>query len=486
LWRVKSGADHAAEVAEARKLRELGCEKVTIRYHEDSWRDGGESFTFRIDAAPGRGGDPALKKMVADVRALGWNVGLYSNYTDFASVSALWDPDHLLRLPNGDWQRSWMRCYSPKPMWGVEVEARNAPRIREKFGTNHSYCDVHTVFMPCEREDYDARVPGAATFRRTYECFGRILCNEKVAYQGPVYSEGRNHWIYAGLVDGNYAQVAADSPSAEPLLVDFDLLKMHPLEMDAGMGDPGMYFKKQPADLDHFIGATLAYGHIGFCDWQNMEGKLRIYNMIQPAQKLYAMVPVQRIEYEADGKMLDTSQAMVSGAYLNNRVHVVYESGTEVFVNGSDKPWDIKPKAASMRLERWGYAVTQDARLVCASAILPDLAPGQRIDVSPNEDAYYIDSRGARISLPDIVIQGSVIIRKDGGNRYIIPAASFTELAIAPKLIGMPDNRDVDIVALLPDGQPGPAPEVRWSDGMIHIKPSAQPVMRYRVDVTRR
>jgi len=52
LWRVCSGANHAGEIADAKRYRERGCDKVSVRYHEDSWRDTGESFTFRTQAAP--------------------------------------------------------------------------------------------------------------------------------------------------------------------------------------------------------------------------------------------------------------------------------------------------------------------------------------------------------------------------------------------------------------------------------------------------
>jgi hypothetical protein len=185
---VDGSSDYADIEKRVKEMRALGFEKVAVRYHEGFWRNDGESYTFKLNTAPGKGGDDAVRELVEFIKAQGWLVGLYSNYTDFAPVNANWDPDWIQRGPKGEWQVSWSRCYAPKPMKAVEVERKNAPAIHKKFGTNFSYCDVHTAVSPVTRVDYDYRVPGAATFRRTYECYGQILLNETKSYHGPVYS----------------------------------------------------------------------------------------------------------------------------------------------------------------------------------------------------------------------------------------------------------------------------------------------------------
>ena len=153
-------------------------------------------------------------------------------------------------------------------------------------------------------------------------------------------------------------------------------------------------------------------------------------------------------------------------------------------MNGSDKPWTITTAGNDLTLPRWGYAVSHRERLVCASAVFG--AFDQRVDTSFADGVRYVDSRGGRISLPDLTIQGSAIIRKENGRWYIIPATSFSELMLAPGTIDLPAERDADITALTSEGKPGPAPEVTWSGGMIHLKPLAQPVAKYRVDVANR
>lgn len=485
LWRVKDGSNHKAEIAEATMLRKLGCEKVSIRYHENTWRDAGESFTFRLNAAPGQGGDEGCKAFVAAIQALDWRVGLYTNYIDFAPVNSYWDADHVIRQPNGDWQRAWMRCYSAKPMYGVQMETLLAPQIHAKFGTNHSYCDVHTVFMPCEREDYDARVPGAATFRRTYECYGRLLYNEKIAHHGPVYSEGRNHWIYAGLTDGNYAQLASDSPPDEPLLPDFDLLKIHPLEMDAGMGDPGMFFKGKPYNLDQYIATTLAYGHIGFLDWPTLEGKLKIYYMLQPVQKSYAMEPLRAIAYRKGDEMVDSSAALISGAHTKSQMWIRYDNGTEVIVNGSNESCTV-PGRGNLELPSWGFWACAGLDAVSVSEITQVAwreeadCPRSRLEFCDAEGQKYYDTHGVFFFLSDACsLQGSAAFKKEGDAWYLIPTTQFVDAAFAPRLVDQATS--VDVVAMNLDDSHAEAPDIRWSRGLLHVIPKGKCAFRYKL-----
>ncbi len=488
LWRVRSGSDHALEIADAARLRRYGCEHVTVRYHENSWRDAGESFTFRTQAAPGRGGDQALRDFVAGVQALGWRVGLYTNYTDYAPVNSYWNEDWVSRHPDGNWQRAWMRCYAPKPMRAVEMEAILAPQIQAKFGENHSYCDVHTAVSPFSRVDYDHRVPGAGTFRRTFECFGRLLYNEKFAHKGPVYSEGRNHWWYAGLTDGNYAQIISGSPPKEPLLVAFDLLKMHPLQMDAGMGAPGMFFRGAPGDLDQFVATSLAYGHIGFVDWGDLHGTLRIYYMMQQLQSHYVMIPVARIEYDDGGKFVDTSEALISGAYLEGRVHVVYENGTEVWANASDRPWVISLGDTGLTLPKWGYAAGGGAgpqAATCYSAVVPAAGPDasrgprRHVSYSHGPEQKYVDSPDGFAFLGGLAAEGSGALRLEDGRPYVIRTDQFADFAFRPDQAGLDPARNIRAAGEAEDGSTVEDFTVRWSRGMVHIIPGEAPAQRY-------
>ena len=61
--------------------------------------------------------------------------------------------------------------------------------------------------------------------------------------------------------------------------------------------------------------------------------------MIQPVQKLYAMRRATDILYHdlRTRKMVSASEAILGGAYRDSQVYVRYETGLEVWVNGSLK-----------------------------------------------------------------------------------------------------------------------------------------------------
>lgn len=463
LWTIRGGNDYNALFDEARRLRALGMERVTIRYHEGFWRDAGESYTFRLNAAPKRGGDQAVRNHVRRVQALGWRVGLYTNYTDFATVNKNWNEDWVMRGPQGQWNVSWSRCYAPKPMIAVEQEARNAPVIQAKFGTNHSYCDVHTAVSPFSRVDYDWRVPGAATFRRTFECFGRLLLNEKKAYKGPVYSEGANHWWYAGLTDGNYGNTAP-RVDKRPMFVDFQLLKIHPLQMDAGVSS---------------IALTLAYGHIG------MLKNMKHYYMLQPVQQYYSMIPVKRIAYESAGKLLDTSQALITDGYKNGRLHVEYDSGLKVWVNGGQDLWTVSAAKRRWTLPKWGHlAITEDGGVYSYSGLWPRIdgmsSSGTPIDLCHGSVSHYVDTKGSFVATKNLAGRGAAALKKEVGGWELIPDGQFKELGFDPALIGM-KSTGVRVDGIAQDGSPVAGPTVRWSRGKLYVIPGKSKAFKYRL-----
>ena len=302
LWQESWGPEnYEREHERSKKLRAYGIEMLTQCNHEITWRDGGESFTFREAAAPGKGGDEALKQYVAAQRSLGWRSGLYTNYTDFAPVNAYWDTDHVMRRPDGNLVTAWPRCYSPKALFAVEMDRKLAPLIQSKFGTNAAYTDVHTSVSPWDRTDYDARVPGAGTFAATFYAYGELLLHDQDVYDGHCWSEGNHQWLYAGLCAGNYGLTYSGLRLWEyPYLPHFDLLKMHPLTVDIGVPWTSQFFNgkegwQKPenivASIDQFLAATIAYGHIGWLveEAHGIRQTCRSYYMLQPLQSRYAM-----------------------------------------------------------------------------------------------------------------------------------------------------------------------------------------------------
>ncbi len=460
-----------------KRFHRYGMEKILITDHEVGWRDGGESFTFRTRSAPGKGGDENQAWYARAVQELGYRYGIYNNYTDFGPVNEFWSEDMITRLPDGNLRGAWARCYNPKPSQSVVYEAKLAPQIQEKFHLSTAYCDVHTAVRPWEYVDFDARVPGAATFASTFYNYGEIMLHQKQTWGpglrgepgvdglyvgrddgatdvtgGPVYSEGNNHWYYVGLTDGNYGQDQAYDRRIpnNAWLVNFDLLKMHPLGTSFGMGNPGMFYgdgvwggfkgDERIVALDRFIAATLAFGHTGFFVTESLPFAARSYFLLQQIQKRYAVQTVQSIQYVGEnGKLYSTSQAISNGAYQRNQMVTQYEDLT-VVVNGNTTEtlvWDVSSNApkqtdasvsdaanlkqtdASSRtnatssdsnvieLPPNGWIVLDPSKRVTAWSRNVD---GHRADYVESSAYLYADGRGHLTRFPKAICDGQLIV----------------------------------------------------------------------------
>jgi hypothetical protein len=88
------------------------------------------------------------------------------------------------------------------------------------------------------RVDYDARIPGAGTLLSQFYAYGQLMLHQQQVWNGPVFSEGGNHWYYAGLITGSFAQDRGYNLASDPWLVDFDLRQLHPLGCDVGFVVP--------------------------------------------------------------------------------------------------------------------------------------------------------------------------------------------------------------------------------------------------------
>jgi hypothetical protein len=418
--------DHARSKA----IRDYGLDHVMQHSHEITWRDEGDSFTLKLHPAPQKGGEAGLKWYMAAQNSLGWLQGVYTNYTDIAPTNTNWTPDNVQRQPDGEWRRAWMRCYATKPSRAVELDDYYAQRIESMYGVKMSYTDVHSAVAPWDYTDYDARVPGAGTMAATFYAYGQLLLNDQRVY-GPTQSEGTYQWLYAGLESGSYGWAYTDvNLLKEPLDVAFHLMQIHPLQCDYGMGDTGYALSKiDPAwttspkrreYTDLFLSTAIAYGNMGWLVNEfpdapfHAEAMARSYYMLQQLQQQYAFVRPTRIEYaDKEGKLLSASAAHATGAIAGSRLHLVYENGTEVFVNrGTWGDWTVR--------DRRGEAVTLPASGWLAFNAgngfyeLSANAAGHRIDHVTAAEFEFLDGRGQWTQRGDLGAAGSVALRHKG------------------------------------------------------------------------
>ena len=474
-----------------RDLKARGVERFICPLHEIGWRDAGESFTFRLRCAP-RIGDDEMKRYGAWVKSLGYRFGLYANYTDYAPVNGNWDEDKVCLHPDGNWTPAWPRCYAPKPTYAWQAEAYFAPRIAAKFGANTCYSDVHTCIAPWGRTDYDARVPGAGMFRATWECYARLVWNECQAYGGPVFSEGRMHWMYAGLITGNYAQITGPQRWRVPPLVDFDLLRLHPLETDFGMGMPSMFYDRgDPAwrrdrsrtspYLDRFLTSTIAFGHIGFLplEW-GMEGALKAFYLTNALEQRYALVEVQDIRYFDGSRLLPTSEAIRSGAHKRGQVHVRYRNGLRLWCNlGFGEDWSVACDGTAYLIPPGGHLAWRPGDILQFSAVIG----GKRLDYVQSPDYFYLDTRGRFAARGPLACRGAAALKPLPGRRgwLAIPLARCDCLAIRPEALGLDHDVALSATALDLGGKPLGEAEVRVSN-IGHVIMPVEGAVTYRVE----
>ncbi len=503
LWQESWGPhDYQSEHERSKKLRAYGIEMLTQCNHEITWRDSGESFTFREMAAPGKGGDEALQKFVAAQRSLGWRSGLYTNYTDFAPVNAHWDTDRVMRSPDGNLVRAWARCYSPKALFAVEMDRRLAPLIQAKFGTNAAYTDVHTSVSPWDRTDFDTRVPGAGTFAATFYAYGELLLHDQDVYDGHCWSEGHHQWLYAGLCVGNYGLTYSGLRLWDyPYLPHFDLLKMHPLSVDIGVPWTGQFFSGKEgwskpenivASIDQFLAATIAYGHIGWLveEAHGIRQTCRSYYMLGPLQSRYAMLKPQEIRYGTDRGLVSSSEAFQSGDWRKSKIFIHYPNGLRVWVNGNaTEPWQLADAGYDLPPFGW-LALGADGFIECSA-----LLDGQRYDRASSPDCIFLDGRGAWRRFDGVATSGSVAVRcvKEGAGisvtliegveRLVIgrPEGSFGPDDVRTTIAALVDKPAITVAAYDQNGQKTGDAEIRRTESEWEIVPPATAV---RLDIT--
>jgi hypothetical protein len=477
VWRAHGASERARDIAYWREVHRWGMTQLVVTDHETGWRDGNESFTFRTEPAPKKGGDEGqflYARIMQD--ELGFVYGPYNNFTDFAPVNGFWNSDLISRTSDNQLQHAWERCYAPKPNRAVEFCERLTPAIEKKFGFSTAYCDVHTAVTPWSRVDFDARVPGAGTFAAVFYAYGEIMLLQKAAWGGPVYSEGNNHFPYCGLTDGNYAQDQNYRPSDNPWLADFDLRKLHDLCCNFGMGNPDMFYPghSEPKDpdvaQDRFLAATVAFGHPGFLIY-GRDGELRSYYMLQSLASLYTQASADSIRYvDADGELYDTSTAVANDVFRRSQLVTRYANGCVTAANGSkdarlrarvgDIPLDLPPNGY------WGRSSNGTVRVFSGEI------NGRRADLSVSPDYTYIDGRGTFVRFPEGASAGVAICRKLPDNLAEILQHKTTEAGF-PFTITKAVALDKAGVAL------GPV-AVRTARGLSYVQP-VKDAFSYRI-----
>lgn len=351
------------------QLKKAGItDNILVIKHDWQYCGYDNCYPSVIPANPDQGGDAGLLALSNAAHDAGYLFALHENYVDFYQNSSLWDSRLVALDSNGAKILAWFnpgpqqQSYLLSPLYALKFAPRFSPWIHQLYGTTASYLDVSSGAAPFDKEDYNADIKGSAEMSTTFNSYSQLFAYERLAHDGPVLGEGNNHFMWAGLIDGVEAQVGDGNYTAYQPIVDFDLLKIHPLAVNHGMGYYERYFggdNQQTLDLSglsvnqyyNYMATEIAFCHAGFVssperlgNYQWLTQVQREVKLVLPIQQHCAIAKSTQILYNVDGNMVGVEQAIIKNDAW--QVYVSYDSGLQIYVNRDpSQNWTITPSS---------------------------------------------------------------------------------------------------------------------------------------------
>lgn len=320
-------------------------------------RDGYDNgLPAHYPAASDKGGEEAMRRLIATGKRLGYGMALHENYVDYYPNYEHFNERDVALDAKGEKQKAWfnegtkIQSFAVAPDAILRLARGQSSEIHRRYGTSACFVDVHSAVPPWFHVDRRAGAEGAGQFGYVFETHGKLWAFERATHGGPVFGEGNNHWYWSGLLDGAEAQYGSGWPGNQgrsaPLAVEFDLLRIHPLQVNHGMGYHSRWWSDAESDswggqapmvvLDQYRLQTLAYGHAPFLNygWNQVPLAWLEHNLSVPVATRYALARPEAIKYEVGGRWVDGTAAAKAGAW--ERVAVKYDNGLNLIANQSD------------------------------------------------------------------------------------------------------------------------------------------------------
>ena len=326
------------------------------------WQRSGydNALPMHYPANAGYGGDAGMSNLVATGTSLGIRCALHENYVDYYTNYDHYSTNDIALDSGGKLQLAWynpgtrIQSFAVKPNAILPLAATQSPEIHRRYRTEANYLDVHSAVPPWFHFDERAAEAGAGQFSRVWDIHRQLWAYERDTHGGPVFGEGNNHWYWSGCLDGVEAQFGSGWPGNggfnAPLAVDFDLLKIHPLQFNHGMGYYSRWWPTEsyatnwvgPAPmvvLDRYRMQEVAYGHAGFLDssvYANIPLAWLEHHLLSPVMARYATARPLEILYETKGAWLDaTALTKLDSRSASDHVRIRYDNGLSVTVNNA-------------------------------------------------------------------------------------------------------------------------------------------------------
>ena len=312
-----------------------------------------------VPANAEQGGDTALKALVQTSQRDGIEMAPHENYVDYYPNFPGFTDTDIARASDGSRVPAWynpgtkIQSFAVKPTRILPLAMTQGPEVIKRYGSEADYLDVHSAVPPWFHVDFEAGQAGAGKFETVRDAHRSLWAYERQLHHGPVFGEGANHWYWSGDLDGVEAQFGQGWPDGQgtsaPLLVDFDLLKIHPLQFNHGMGYYERWWAQGPnaqrgllSLLDQYRMQEAIYGHQGFLGgeaWHDAGLAWLESNLMRFLTEQTALENPIAIDYFVKGHWRDTSAAAKLGDW--SRVRVIYSNELTVLANSSAAPWTV-------------------------------------------------------------------------------------------------------------------------------------------------
>jgi len=371
------------------------------------------------------------------VKDVGYLFGAYTDLRDWFPLNEFWDENCVSLDSSGDMVYGWFGNYLTKPNYLPVLARLVGEKVHEHYPPDCVYMDTHTC-AGAIAWDFEAGVPGAGIARDQVFFNGDCILETKKWF-GTTMSEGRVRWMYAGIVDMDYASLFLGKPASEvPPLVDFDLLKIHPLNLGTMMGySPSIFFKQDseqlhaifndagrwpaPIEFYQYVAASLAYGHmlmIGYSYFPPLSRMIQLYALMQGVQEEYLTDTVAEIHYHDGKTFLPTSPALLNDTQKLGRVRVRYTKGLVVHVNYNAKEnWKVE----EYELPPFGWLIEKPGAILAFSA----LVGGRRMDYVRCSNYIYLNTGDKPARVEAVEVQGAVWLKREGEAWRVIPCGNL-------------------------------------------------------------
>ncbi|AMV40723.1 DUF5696 domain-containing protein [Planctomyces sp. SH-PL62] len=405
------GGRYADIAGKLEALHDAGLERLAVIIHD--WQRSGydNALPAHFPAAEDKGGEAGMRTLKATGERLGYLIALHENYVDYYPNFEGFDEKHIAVDSEGKRQNAWfhpgnkIQSFAIKPTAMLDLAKTQSPEIHRRYDTKASFLDVNSSVPPWFHVDQQAGLDGAGTFQRVRRAHREVWDFLRETHGGPVFGEGNHHWYWSGLLDGAEAQFGSGWPGDAgldaPLFVDFDLLKIHPLQFNHGMGYYERWWDKARvpqgslppvAVLDQYRVQEVAFGHAGFLGgnaWASVPLAWLEYNLLAPVMPRYAASAVTQIHYERDGRWVDASAVVRDGGATPdawNRVRVRYDGGLTLVANQSADPLKVE----GAELPQFGWLARAEGLTAGTT-----LRNGVVTDSVETPDSFFANARSA-------------------------------------------------------------------------------------------